>query len=64
MYCIVVTIYVTILTIYKTRVQIQRGHAGTTLSFLQSPALTMLPKYNNLNNSFNLLGAVTLSLRL
>jgi hypothetical protein len=27
----------------------QRGHAGTTLTSLQSRALTMLPKHNNLN---------------
>jgi hypothetical protein len=49
MYCIVVTIYVTILTIYKTRVVMQRGHAGTILTSLQSRVLTMLPKHNNLN---------------
>jgi hypothetical protein len=49
MYRIVVTIYVTILTIYKPRVVMQRGHAGTTLMSLQSRALTMLPKHNNLN---------------
>jgi hypothetical protein len=27
----------------------QRGHAGTTLTFLQPRALTMLPKHNILN---------------
>jgi hypothetical protein len=52
MYRIVVTIYVTILTIYKTRMVMQRGTAGTTLTSLQSRALTMLPKYNNLNKTF------------
>jgi hypothetical protein len=54
MYRIVVTIYVTILTIYKTRMVMQRGHAGTTLTSLQSRALTMLPKHNNLNNILDL----------
>jgi hypothetical protein len=48
-YRIVVTFYVTILTIYKTRMVMQRGHAGATLTSLQSRALTMLPKHNNLN---------------
>jgi hypothetical protein len=28
----------------------QRSHAGTTLTSLQSQALTMLPKHNNLNS--------------
>jgi hypothetical protein len=49
MYRIVVTIYVTILTIYKTRMVMQHGHAGTTPTSLQSRALTMLPKHNKLN---------------
>jgi hypothetical protein len=48
--CIKVTIYVSILTIYKVRVVMQRGHVGTILTSLQSRALTMLPKHNILNN--------------
>jgi hypothetical protein len=48
-YRIIVTIYVIILTIYKTCIVMQRGHAGTTLMSLQSCVLTMLPKHNNLN---------------
>jgi hypothetical protein len=46
---IVVTIYVTILTIYKTRVVMQRGHARTTLTSPRSRAPTMLHKHNILN---------------
>jgi hypothetical protein len=53
MYRIVVSIYVTFLTIYKTRLVMQRGHAGTTLTSLQSRARTMLPKHNNLNTCFS-----------
>jgi hypothetical protein len=46
---IVITIYLIILTIYKTRMVMQCGHARTTLTSLQSRALTMLSKHNNLN---------------
>jgi uncharacterized protein YxjI len=38
-----------LLTIYKTRVVMQRDYIGTILTSLQSRMLTMLPKYNILN---------------
>jgi hypothetical protein len=52
LYRIVVTIYVTISTIYMTRMVMQCGHAEITPMALQTIAPSMLAKHNNLNNIF------------